>query len=65
MKHYTQHKLNKATGGKLEAKTLERLIDAGYTTPGKIRDATDKALQAIPGLGQAQLQAIREVLPKR
>lgn len=63
--NYTNHKLYKATGGALDAKIIERLVGAGYTTPGKIKDATNGQLKAIPGVGQAQVDAIREVLPKR
>lgn len=61
----TEVKLRKATRGALSAQIIKKLVDAGYRTPGKIQDATDGQLQAIPGIGQSQLDAIREVLPKR
>ena len=62
---YTTHKLSKATRGALDSKTVERLVNAGYTTPGKIKDATNEQLRAISGIGKAQVDEIRAVLPRR
>jgi len=56
-------KMMKATG--LERPLAEKLVGAGYRTPGRVEDATDKALLAIPGVGKAALQTIRQVLPQR
>jgi hypothetical protein len=42
----------------------EKLDGAGLGTPGKIRRAKDKAIKAIPGIGQAGLKKIREVFPE-
>ena len=41
-----------------------KLTEAGYTNPRKIRNASDKDLRAIPGLGQATLAKVREKFPK-
>ena len=40
------------------------LVDAGFTNPRQIRDANDKDLRAVSGVGQAALAKIRERLPK-
>jgi len=53
----------KATG--LNQGLAMKLVEAGYTTPGKVQDATNTQLEAIPGVGRAQVETIREVLPKR
>lgn len=57
------NKMVKATG--LARDIVERLVGAGYTTPGKVQDATNRHLLAISGIGQAQLETIRAILPKR
>lgn len=36
------------------------LVNAGLTTPRKIKAASDKALGAIPTIGDATVQAIRQ-----
>ena len=41
-----------------------KLTEAGFTNPRKIRDASDKDLRDIPGLGQASLAKVRERFPK-
>ena len=41
-----------------------KLTEAGFTNPRKIRDALDRELLAIPGLGQASLAKVREKFPK-
>ena len=40
------------------------LVGAGFDNPRKIRDASDKDLKAIPDLGQASLEKVRERFPK-
>ena len=42
----------------------QKLVDAGFDTPAKIKRASDKALKAIPGLGDKTLEGIRERCPK-
>ena len=41
-----------------------KLTEAGFTNPRQIRDALDRELLAIPGLGQATLAKVREKFPK-
>jgi len=47
-----------------DAELAAALAEAGYTNPRKIRNASDKDLKAIPGLGDAAVGKIREKLPK-
>lgn len=56
-------KMIKSTG--IDRQIAGRLVDAGYRTPGRVKDATDPALRKVPGIGEAQLAMIREVMPKR
>ncbi|GAG26468.1 unnamed protein product [marine sediment metagenome] len=42
---------------------VETLVAAGYTTPRKIKAATDEQLLALTGIGQAKLAAIRVKCP--
>ena len=39
------------------------LVGAGFTNPQKIRNATDRALLAVRGIGQAKLDKIRAKFP--
>ncbi len=57
------NKMIKSTG--IDRHIAERLVDAEYRTPGRVKDATDSALRKVPGIGQSQLATIREVMPKR
>jgi len=41
------------------------LVDAGYDTPAKVRKATNKKLEAIPGVGSATLERIRAKVPRK
>ena len=43
----------------------EKLQAAGFTNPSQIREASDKELKAINGIGSATLRDIRAKLPKR
>lgn len=43
-----------------DLRLAQRLVDAGYSTPKLIKAASDEALLAIPGVGDAALQIIRE-----
>ena len=40
------------------------LVEAGFINPRLIRDAANRALLAVPGIGQASLDKIRAVFPK-
>jgi len=40
------------------------LAEAGFTNPRKIRDATDKELRTVPGLGKSALDKIRAKFPR-
>lgn len=62
---HVKRKLTKATRGALSSSIIGRLVEAGYRTPGKIQDAEDSELRKVPGIGQAQLDEIRAILPKR
>lgn len=48
---------------KLDQDVAEKLVAAGFDTPRKIKAATDRALRAIDGIGQAAVTAIREQFP--
>ena len=43
----------------------ERLVNAGLDTPRKIKAATDKELEALPGIGKAKRAELRERFPHR
>lgn len=43
----------------------EKLVAAGLDVPGKIKDAKDGDIKAVPGIGPAGLKSIRKVFPKR
>ena len=43
----------------------EALVKAGFDNPAKIRQASNKELEAVPGIGKAKREAIRQRLPKR
>jgi len=43
----------------------EALVAAGFDNPAKIRKASDKALEEVPGIGKAKRAEIRKKLPKR
>jgi DNA integrity scanning protein DisA with diadenylate cyclase activity len=55
------HKLAVKLG---DADLAERLVKAGFRNPQTIRNAEDKALEAVPGIGKAKREKIREKLPK-
>lgn len=57
------NKMIKSTG--IDRQIAERLVGAGYRTPGRVKDAMDSALRKVPGIGRSQLATIREVMPKR
>lgn len=38
------------------------LINAGYNTPEKLREASDEELLALPGIGKSTLTRIRKAL---
>ena len=40
------------------------LVDAGLDTPQKIRRATDKELEAVPGIGSVTKGKLRAQLPR-
>jgi DNA integrity scanning protein DisA with diadenylate cyclase activity len=42
----------------------ELLVQAGLTTPRKIKAAKDKDIEAVKGIGRAKKDKIRERLPK-
>ena len=51
---------------KLKDKALaERLIEAGFTSPAAIREASDKDLREIDGVGPVTLKAIRAKFASR
>ena len=55
------HKLAVKLG---DAELAALLVEAGFTNPRLIRDAVDRALLAVSGIGQAKLAQIRAVFPK-
>ena len=48
-----------------DAELARKLAVAGFDNPAKIRNAEDKDLRAINGIGQASLDKIRGRLPKK
>lgn len=47
-----------------DAELAAALVEAGFTNPRQIRDASDKDLRAVPGVGTAALAQIRAKFPK-
>jgi hypothetical protein len=47
-----------------DAELAGLLARGGFTNPRQIRDASDKELRAVPGLGAAALDKIRAKFPK-
>ena len=43
----------------------EALVKAGFDNPAKIRRASNKELESVPGVGKAKRGAIRKKLPQR
>jgi len=41
------------------------LVKAGLDTPRKIKAATDKAIEAVPGIGKAKRAELRERFPRK
>ena len=58
-------KVRKLTVKLGDADLAQKLVIAGFDNPARIRNAEDKDLRAIPGIGQASLDKIRGRLPKR
>jgi len=52
------HKLN-------DEALAKKLVGAGFDTPRKIEQATNKALRESADLSQAELKRVRAVFPKR
>ena len=49
----------------LEQADAAALVQAGFDTPAKIKAATDKKLEAVPGVGKAKRAKLRERFPHR
>jgi DNA integrity scanning protein DisA with diadenylate cyclase activity len=49
---------------KLDAKLVEKLVEAGLDMPRKIKAAKDKDIKAVPGIGQSGVDKVRAVFPK-
>jgi len=47
-----------------DVKIAEALVEAGFDTPRKIKAANNGDLMAIPGIGQATVNALRVRMPK-
>lgn len=43
-----------------DAELAARLYEAGFQTPRDLRRASDKELEAIPGIGKATVQSLRK-----
>ena len=56
--------MNKLAVKLQDAELAAALTEAGFDNPRKIRDASDKDLKAIPGLGDVAVRKIRAKLPK-
>lgn len=52
-----------ATRG-IDPDLAERLVRAGLDRPSRVRRASDRDIEDIPGIGKAARQAIREVVGK-
>lgn len=48
-----------------DAELARKLIGAGFDNPAKIRNANDRELLAVSGIGQVSLEAIRVHFPAR
>ena len=48
-------------GRKLGDRELARaLVEAGFSNPAKVRKASNKELEGVPGVGKAKREAIRK-----
>jgi DNA-directed RNA polymerase alpha subunit len=47
---------------RLPTRTLNALADAGLTSVGEVREASDKMLLSLPDLGAASVTHLRETL---
>jgi hypothetical protein len=48
--------------GRGSIEDAEALVEAGFGTPRMLREASDEAILAVPGIGPSKLSAIRERL---
>jgi len=48
-----------------DADLAAALVAAGFANPAQIRDASDKELEAVPGIGKVKRGQIRAKFPKR
>jgi len=48
-----------------DSELASALVAAGFDNPAKIRQASDKELEAVKGVGKAKREQIRKKLPKR
>ena len=49
----------------LEQADAEALVKAGLDTPARLKAATDKQIEAVPGVGKAKRAELRERFPHR
>ena len=56
--------MNKLAVKLQDAELAAALTEAGFDNPRKIRNALDKDLRAVPGLGTAAVGKIRARFPK-
>ena len=49
----------------LERTDAEALVKAGLDTPARLKAATDKQIEAVPGVGKAKRAELRERFPHR
>ena len=66
---HRQHPVRGGSMNKLAVKLKDAelaavLVEAGFTNPRQIRDASDKDLRAVPGVGTAALAKIRGKFPR-
>jgi len=49
----------------IDAEVAQALVRVGLGKPNLIRNATDKMLEAVPGIGKATLERIRARVPRK
>jgi len=49
----------------IDLSDVQALVKAKLDTPAKIKAASDKQLEAIPGIGKAKREKLRERFPRK
>jgi ERCC4-type nuclease len=47
----------------VDPETAEALVNAGFSTPRKIKAASNAQIEAVPGIGKAKREELRRTIP--